>query len=48
MIALILIKTLSHDINKYNKVATDEEKAEEKEETGMSRCLSVIMCVWFN
>lgn len=34
MVAMILVRTLSRDINKYNKVATDEEKAEEREESG--------------
>lgn len=34
MVAMILMRTLSRDINKYNKVATDEEKAEEREESG--------------
>ena len=34
MVAMILLRTLNHDINKYNKVMTDEEKAEEREETG--------------
>jgi len=34
MVAMILIRTLHKDISKYNKVMTDEEKAEEREETG--------------
>lgn len=34
MVAMILVRTLNHDINKYNRVMTDEEKAEEREETG--------------
>ena len=34
MVAMILVRTLHRDINRYNKVLTDEEKAEEKEETG--------------
>ena len=34
MVAMILVRTLHRDINRYNKVMTEEEKAEEKEETG--------------
>lgn len=34
MVAMILIRALNRDITKYNKVLTDEEKAEEREETG--------------
>jgi transmembrane 9 superfamily protein 2/4 len=34
MVAMILVRTLSRDITKYNRVMTDEEKAEEREETG--------------
>jgi transmembrane 9 superfamily protein 2/4 len=34
MVAMILVRTLSRDISKYNRVMTDEEKAEEREETG--------------
>lgn len=34
MVAMILLRTLNRDINKYNAVMTDEEKAEEREETG--------------
>jgi transmembrane 9 superfamily protein 2/4 len=34
MVAMILVRTLNRDINTYNKVMTDEEKAEEREETG--------------
>jgi transmembrane 9 superfamily protein 2/4 len=34
MVAMILVRTLHRDINKYNRVMTDEEKAEEREETG--------------
>eukprot|EP01038_Epipyxis_sp_PR26KG_P012781 gene12781-17137_t len=34
MVAMILVRTLTKDISKYNKVMTDEEKADEKEETG--------------
>ena len=31
MVAMILIRTLNRDITKYNRVMTDEEKAEERE-----------------
>jgi transmembrane 9 superfamily protein 2/4 len=34
MVAMILVRTLHRDINRYNRVLTDEEKAEEREETG--------------
>ena len=34
MVAMILVRTLNKDINKYNKVLTDEEKADEREESG--------------
>lgn len=34
MVAMILIRTLHRDISQYNRLPTDEEKAEEKEETG--------------
>lgn len=34
MIAMILIRNLHRDILRYNRVPTDEEKAEEREETG--------------
>lgn len=34
MVAMILVRTLTKDITKYNRVMTDEEKAEEREETG--------------
>lgn len=34
MVAMILYRNLSHDINKYNRVATEEEKASEQEEKG--------------
>ena len=34
MVAMILLRTLNRDITKYNKVMTDEEKVEEREETG--------------
>lgn len=35
MVAMILVRTLSHEINKYNKIPTDEEAAnEDREETG--------------
>lgn len=34
MVAMILVRSLNRDISKYNRVMTDEEKAEEREETG--------------
>jgi transmembrane 9 superfamily protein 2/4 len=34
MVAMILVRTLHKDITKYNKVMTDEEKADEREESG--------------
>ena len=34
MVAMILVRALNKDISNYNRVKTDEEKAEEKEETG--------------
>lgn len=34
MLGMILLRSLNYDISKYNRVMTDEEKAEEKEETG--------------
>eukprot|EP00606_Chrysophyceae_sp_TOSAG23-5_P000833 GSChrysophyteH2.ASY1.ANO1.1049.1 assembled CDS len=34
MVAMILVRTLTREINRYNRVMTDEEKAEEREETG--------------
>lgn len=34
MVAMILVRTLSQEIHKYNRVMTDEEKADEREETG--------------
>lgn len=34
MIAMILVRTLNRDIAKYNRIPTDEEKAEEREESG--------------
>jgi len=34
MVAMILVRALNKDITNYNRVKTDEEKAEEKEETG--------------
>eukprot|EP00607_Mallomonas_marina_P000199 CAMPEP_0182427426 /NCGR_PEP_ID=MMETSP1167-20130531/17163_1 /TAXON_ID=2988 /ORGANISM="Mallomonas Sp, Strain CCMP3275" /LENGTH=397 /DNA_ID=CAMNT_0024609649 /DNA_START=348 /DNA_END=1538 /DNA_ORIENTATION=- len=34
MVGMILVRTLNKDISKYNKVMTDEEKAEEREESG--------------
>lgn len=34
MVAMILFRTLHKDLTKYNRVLTDEEKAEELEETG--------------
>jgi len=34
MVAMILLRTLHKDLSRYNRVLTDEEKAEELEETG--------------
>jgi len=34
MVAMILVRSLNRDISKYNRVMTDEEKADEREETG--------------
>lgn len=34
MVAMILVRTLNKEINKYNRVMTDEEKAEAAEESG--------------
>ncbi|CAM9887135.1 unnamed protein product [Phaeothamnion confervicola] len=34
MISMILMRNLHRDISRYNRVPTDEEKAEEREETG--------------
>ncbi len=34
MVAMILFRALHRDISKYNRVPTDEEKADEREETG--------------
>jgi len=34
MVAMILIRSLNRDITKYNKLMSDEERAEEKEESG--------------
>jgi len=34
MVAMILLRTLSRDISKYNKISTDEELAEDRDETG--------------
>jgi len=34
MVAMILLRALNLDISKYNRVPTDEEKAEEREESG--------------
>ena len=34
LVAMILIRALHRDLSRYNRVATDEEKAEDKEETG--------------
>lgn len=34
MVAMILVRALNRDISKYNKIPTDEEKAEDREETG--------------
>ena len=37
MVGMILVRTLNHDIAKYNRVLTDEEKAEEREDSGWKR-----------
>lgn len=34
MVAMILVRTLNKDIKKYNKVMTDEEKADDRDEGG--------------
>jgi len=34
MVGMILVRTVHHDINGYNRVKTSEEKAEEREESG--------------
>lgn len=34
MVAVILLRTLSYDINKYNRIRTDEDRADELEEKG--------------
>jgi transmembrane 9 superfamily protein 2/4 len=34
LVAMILVRALHRDLSRYNRVATDEEKAEDKEETG--------------
>lgn len=34
MIAMILVRTLNRDITRYNRIETEEEKAEDKEESG--------------
>uniref|UniRef100_A0A7S2RLN4 Transmembrane 9 superfamily member n=1 Tax=Mucochytrium quahogii TaxID=96639 RepID=A0A7S2RLN4_9STRA len=34
MVAMIMMRTLHKDLSRYNRVPTDEEKAEEREETG--------------
>lgn len=34
MVAMILVRALYKDLSRYNRVATDEEKAEDREETG--------------
>lgn len=34
MVAMIMIRAIYKDFSRYNRVATDEEKAEDKEETG--------------
>lgn len=34
MVAMILVRALYKDLSRYNRVATDEEKAEDQEETG--------------
>lgn len=44
MIAMILIRNLHRDIMRYNRVPTDEEKAEEREETGWKVGCSAVGC----
>lgn len=34
MVAMIMMRTLHRDLSRYNRVPTEEEKAEEREETG--------------
>jgi transmembrane 9 superfamily protein 2/4 len=34
MVAMIMMRTLHRDLNRYNSVPTEEEKAEDREETG--------------
>jgi len=34
MVAMILVRALYKDLSRYNRVATDEEKAEDREDTG--------------
>jgi len=34
MVGMILVRAIYKDVTRYNRVATDEEKAEDKEETG--------------
>jgi transmembrane 9 superfamily protein 2/4 len=34
LVALIMVRALKRDFSRYNRVATDEEKAEDREETG--------------
>ena len=34
LVALILVRTLRRDLMRYNRIPTDEEKAEEQEESG--------------
>ena len=34
MVGMILVRALYKDLSRYNRVATDEEKAEDREETG--------------
>lgn len=34
IVATILVRALNRDLSRYNRVATDEEKAEDREETG--------------
>lgn len=45
MIAMILIRNLHRDIMRYNRVPTDEEKAEEREETGWKVCSACLLMV---
>ena len=46
MVAMIMVRALRADISRYNRVLTEEEKAEEREETGECLCcLPACLCV---